>query len=70
MVDFYNMGTDTPGTHTGVLYYNPDTKSWRVNHIHGEVNDDDFISLQGGNKKYGVTAIADASNITLTEQVK
>lgn len=67
MVDFYNRGTDTPGTHVGVLYYNPDTKSWRVNHnIHGTIHDDDFISLQGGGKPYGVTAIADASYKPLT----
>lgn len=62
---FYNYGTDTPGTHIGVLYYNGNR--WRVNHnIHGQIHDDDFISLQGGGKPYGVTAIADASYKPLT----
>jgi hypothetical protein len=49
--DFPNMGVawygaknGTTGTHTGNLYWNPDTNSWRISHnIHGTVHDDDFI---------------------------
>lgn len=53
----------TTGTHTGNLYWNPETNSWRVSHnIHGKIHDDDFISVQGSKNKYGygVTAIAEA----------
>ncbi len=70
MIDFYNRGTKTPGTHTGVLYWNPNSDSWRVNHnIHGKIHDDDFISLQGGKKSYGVTSISDASQKTLISRL-
>ena len=53
----------TTGTHTGNLYWNPDTNSWRVAHNlnhNGIITDDDFISIQGGDnpKGYYVTDIA------------
>ena len=71
MVDFYNKGTDTPGTHTGILYWNPQLNSWRVNHnIYGVIYDDDFINLQSGGKQYGVTAISDANEKTFLERLK
>lgn len=70
MVDYYNKGTDTPGTHTGVLYWSPEVGRWRVHHnIHGKIYDDDFISLQGGNKPYGVTAISDANDTKLSTKL-
>lgn len=47
------------GTHTGNLYWDSDTNSWRVEHnIHGTIHNDDWISLQRpGTKQYGATAI-------------
>ena len=55
-----NALNGTTGTHTGNLYWNPKTNSWRVAHnIHGKIYDDDFISIQGRGHKYGVTAIAE-----------
>ena len=56
----------TTGTHTGNLYWNPKTNSWRVAHnIHGILHDDDFIQAQGSKNKfgYGVTAIAEAPRV-------
>lgn len=70
MVDYYNKGTDTPGTHTGLLYWSPEVGRWRIHHnIHGKIYDDDFISLQGGNKPYGVTAISDANDTKLSTKL-
>lgn len=59
----------TTGTHTGNLYWNPKTNSWRVAHnIHGLVYDDDFISIQGRGHKYGVTAIAEPYMVDYTRK--
>lgn len=73
MVNMFYKGSDarrqawvealngTTGTHTGNLYWNPNTNRWHVSHnIHGTVYDDDFIRIQGSKGKYGVTAIAEA----------
>lgn len=50
-------GNGIKGTHTGNLYWDSDTQSWRVEHnIHGVVHNDDWISLQQPGR-YGVTAI-------------
>ena len=60
-VAWYGAKNGTTGTHTGNVYWNPRTKSWRISHnIHGTVHDDDFIRTQGSNKPYAVTAIAEA----------
>lgn len=52
------MGSEkgTTGTHTGNLYWNPSTNSWRVAHNlnhNGIITDDDFISIQEGNNPHG-----------------
>lgn len=58
----------TTGTHTGNLYWNPQTNRWHVSHnIHGTIHDDDFIKIQGSKGRYGVTAIAEAPSIDYTE---
>ena len=55
----YNEGNKVYGTHTGVLTYDQNKKRWIVTHnIHDKVFKDDFISLQKGNGKYGVTAVS------------
>lgn len=54
------------GTHTGNLYWDEGSNSWKVAHnIHGKILNEDFISLQGDRtgKGYGVTAIAEAATI-------
>lgn len=53
----YNEGRDSiTGTHTGYMWFNPDTSQWEVIHnIHGTVHVDPLSSIKG--KKYGVTAI-------------
>jgi hypothetical protein len=51
------------GTHTGNLFFNPNTNSWQISHnIHGKVYTDSYNDTLGGNNKkgYGVTAIAEA----------
>ena len=62
----------TTGTHTGNLYWNPETNSWRVAHnIHNKLYDDDFIKIQGvrkGKHQYGVTAIAEAPMVDYTRR--
>ena len=61
----------TTGTHTGNLYWNPETNSWRISHnIHGVVHDDDFIQAQGSKNRfgYGVTAIAEAPMVDYTRR--
>ena len=51
-------GNNIKGTHTGNLYWDANTNSWRVEHnIHGTIHNDDWISLQKPGRKYGVTAI-------------
>ena len=69
----WRNGTNgTTGTHTGNLYWNPETNSWRVAHnIHNKLYDDDFIKIQGvrkGKHQYGVTAIAEAPMIDYTRK--
>ena len=53
----YNEGTlNRVGTHTGYLVH--DGNTWQVIHnIHGTAHVDRFGSIQGGNRKYGVTSI-------------
>jgi hypothetical protein len=61
----------TTGTHTGNVYWNPKTNSWRIAHnIHGILHDDDFIQAQGSKNKfgYGITAIAEAPNVDYTRR--
>jgi hypothetical protein len=61
----------TTGTHTGNLYWNPETNSWRISHsIHGIIHDDDFIQAQGSKNRfgYGVTAIAEAPMVDYTRR--
>lgn len=56
-----NAKSGTTGTHTGNAYYDHDRKRWMVSHnIHGKVYNEDFITLQGYNRPYGITAIAKA----------
>lgn len=53
----------TTGTHTGNLYYDSKSGSWKVAHnIHGTVINDDFSKVLGSRtgKGYGITAIAEA----------
>lgn len=55
----YNDGDKVYGTHTGILTYDNNTGRWIVTHnIHDNIHKDDFIQLQGGKGKYGVTAIS------------
>lgn len=56
--DAYNDGRNVTGTHTGLLTYDEDKKKWIVTHnIHGKIHQENFIPLQSGKGKYGVTAI-------------
>lgn len=51
-------GNGIKGTHTGNLYWDSDTNSWRVEHnIHGTIYNDDWLSLQKPGGTYGATAI-------------
>lgn len=57
----YDQGTNNAtNTHTGNIYFDDDTNSWRVNHnIHGNVYDDDLLDLvYNGNSKYGLSTVA------------
>lgn len=66
-----NALNGTTGTHTGNVYWNPETNSWRVAHnIHGTLHDDDFIQAQGSKNKfgYGITAIAEAPYVDYTRR--
>lgn len=66
MQEFYNKSLDentkTPGTHTGVLYY--DGNQWMVGHnIHGTILNNPVAEVLGGKSnphKYGITAVYDA----------
>lgn len=64
---YKNATNGTTGTHTGNLYWNPNTSSWRVAHnINGTLHDDDFKEIQGvrkGKSQYGITAIGEAPTI-------
>lgn len=49
------------GTHTGNLYFDRNSQSWRVSHnLGGTVHDQDFNAVLGSKGKWGVTAIAEA----------
>lgn len=49
----------TRGTHTGNIYYDNPTKTWRISHnIHGQEHNERLVDVLGGNHKYGVTAIS------------
>ena len=51
-------GNGIKGTHTGNLYWDTDTNSWRVEHnIHGTIYNDDWMTLQRPGNRFGVTAI-------------
>ena len=53
----------TTGTHTGNLYYDSKSGSWKVAHnVHGTIVNDDFSKVLGSRtgKGYGITAIAEA----------
>lgn len=66
-----NALNGTTGTHTGNVYWNPETNSWKVAHnVHGTLHDDDFISVQGSRNKYGygITAIAEAPRVDYTRR--
>ena len=67
----YEAGNDVTGTHTGLLLYDEDAKKWKVTHnIHGTIHQDDFIPLQSGKGKYGVTAIYSPREATLMNYIK
>ena len=56
--DAYNDGNNVTGTHTGLLTYDDSKKKWIVTHnIHGKIHQENFVPLQSGKGKYGVTAI-------------
>lgn len=60
MEEAYNTNTKTPGTHTGVAYFDKDSNKWMVTHnIHGDVHEDPFTSIQGAGRAYGITSISD-----------
>ena len=49
----------TRGTHTGNIYYDYNTKEWRISHnIHGKEYNDRLVDVLGSNHKYGVTALS------------
>ena len=67
-VAWYGAQNGTTGTHTGNVYWDPKTESWRISHnIHGTVHDDDFIKTQGSRRPYAITAIAEAVANDYTE---
>ncbi len=49
----------TRGTHTGNIYYDTPTKTWRISHnIHGQEHNERLVDVLGSNHKYGVTGIS------------
>ena len=67
-VAWYGAENGTTGTHTGNVYWDPQTERWRISHnVHGTVKDDDFIQTQGSRRPYAVTAIAEAVANDYTE---
>lgn len=65
----YDSGENVTGTHAGVLTF--EDGKWVVTHnIHGKIYQDDFLKLQGGKGKYGVTAIYSPRKSTLTDGIK
>ena len=67
----FNDGDGVYGTHTGILTYDPEKKRWIVTHnIHNKIFKDDFVQLQKGNGKYGVTAISTPRRPNLFNKVR
>lgn len=68
----YKEGKDKmSGTHTGYLQYNKDSNRWEVVHnIHGTIHTDPFFSIQGANKKYGVTAILEPRKKSMFNDIR
>lgn len=65
----YNEGNGVTGTHTGIL--TNENGKWVVTHnIHGTIHQDDFIGLQNGSGKWGVTAIYTPRKANLMTYVK
>lgn len=65
LLDFYNKGIDTktPGSHEGLLYYDPNI-GWAVNHsIHGKIINEPLDNVLGDSNLYGIIGIADAGKI-------
>lgn len=57
---WFGAKNGTTGTHTGNLYWDNKSNSWRVAHnIHGKVFDEDFNTLQGSGRNYGITAVSE-----------
>ena len=70
--DFYEMGVnnDTPGSHVGLVYSDPE-KGWRVSHnIHGKIHDEPLTSVLGSNGRYGIIGMSDAGEIKDKPQYK
>ena len=58
----FNEGKGVAGTHTGAVHWNPSDGTrkgyWKNSHnISGKVHVEPFTQTQGGNRKWGVTAI-------------
>lgn len=65
----YNKGKETTGTHTGILTF--ENGQWVVTHnIHGVIHQDNFINLQGGNGRYGVTSIYSPNKANIFQKLK
>lgn len=65
----YNEGKGVTGTHTGIL--TNENGRWTVTHnIHGKIYQDDFIGLQGGKGRWGVTAIYSPKKANLMTYIK
>lgn len=63
--EFYDKGIKdkSPGSHEGVLYYNPNN-GWMVNHsIHGKIKNEPLNNLLGDKRLYGIISVADAGKI-------
>ena len=69
--DAYNNGKGVTGTHTGILTYDNDKQKWVVTHnIHGKIHQENFVPLQNGKGKYGVTAIYQPREDNLVNRVR
>lgn len=66
----YEEGTQgRTGTHTGYLVH--DGNQWNVVHnIHGKAHVDKFTNIQGGKRKYGVTAVFAPRKNSLLNNIK
>ena len=69
--DAYDKNDGVYGTHTGILTFDPDKKRWIVTHnINNNIYKDDFIQLQNGDSKYGVTAVSAPRKPNLINKIK